>query len=186
MINITPLLHLFTILLIQKCASGFLFDDRMVTVQTNVGTIVGFTSSYDIKGTRRNLNTFLGIPFAEAPVGTLRFRKPVPKARFRTVFKATDYGPACLQLRAGQISDLNITFSEDCLNLNIFAPSDKLSNGELYPVMLYIHGGGYANGYSIGYEGGHLSLSGDVIVVTTNYRLNVFGFLSTGDSGMVI
>ena len=186
MTKMTLLLYPLTVLSVQLCVCGFLFDDRITTVQTAVGDIVGFTSSFDINGKRRSLNAFLGIPFAEAPVGARRFRNPVPKASFRTAFQAMDYGPACLQYRAGQPSDRNITFSEDCLSLNIFAPCDRLSNGELYPVMLYIHGGGYVTGYSIGFEGGHLSLSGDVIVVTTNYRLNVFGFLSTGDSGMAM
>ena len=184
MAKMTCLLYSLTGILIQSLVTGFLFDNGRITVHTAVGDITGFTSSFDINGTRRGLNTFLGIPFAEAPTGVRRFRKPVAKASFKTAFQALDYGPACWQYRAGQPNNRNITFSEDCLSLNIFAPSNGLSNSELYPVMLYIHGGGYLTGYSIGLEGRYLSLSGDVIVVTTNYRLNVFGFLSTGDSGI--
>ena len=161
--------------------NGFLLDDGRVSVQTPAGEIIAFTSTLNINGTQKRLDTFLGIPFAEAPTGGWRFKEPVPKARFNTPLEALDYGPACLQYQRGQPNDRNITFSEDCLSLNIFAPSNRPSNGERFPVMVYIHGGGFLTGYSIGLEGRYLSLSGDVIVVTVNYRLNVFGFFSTGD-----
>ena len=164
--------------------NGFLLDDGRVTVQTSVGKIIGFTSTLNINGTQKGLNTFLGVPFAESPTGARRFREPVPKARFNIPFEALDYGPACVQLQGGIptiLNGRNLTFSEDCLNLNIFAPSYRLGNGERIPVMVFIHGGGFLWGYSTGFEGRYLSLSGDVIVVTINYRLNMFGFLSTGD-----
>lgn len=163
--------------------NSFLFDDGQVSVHTPVGTIIGFTSTFNITGTQKLLNTFLGIPYAKPPTGGRRFTKPVPKENFKGDFQALDYGPACFQYREGQPSSKNITFSEDCLSLNIFAPDQQLDGASLYPVMLFIHGGGFVTGYSIGYEGRHLSLGGDVIVVTMNYRLNVFGFLSTGDGG---
>ena len=159
-------------------------DDGRVKVQTQIGEIIGFTSTLNINGTQKRLNTFLGVPFAEAPIGALRFKEPVPIARFNNPYVALDYGPACLQIPGGIptiLNGRNLTFSEDCLNLNIFAPSYRLSNGERFPVMVFIHGGGFLWGYAAGFEGRYLSLSGDVILVTINYRLNIYGFLSTGD-----
>ena len=176
------MLYLISLFLFYSCASCFLFEDKIVSVNTNVGTIQGISSTLQINGTEKTLHTFLGIPYAEPPTGLRRFQKPVPKAAFKSAFNAYQYGDACLQFREGQTSYHNITFSEDCLSLNIFAPGYLLSNGERFPVMIYIHGGGFLTGFSIGHEGRYLSLSGDVIVVTINYRLNVFGFLSTGDS----
>ena len=160
----------------------FLFRNPQgkVSIQTSVGEIIGFTSVLHVKGTRKVLNTFRGIPYAESPTDSRRFRKPVPKARFPSPVDASKYGPACYQFLQGQKGMHNVTFSEDCLSLNIFAPGQAPISGG-YPVMVYIHGGGFVQGYTLGYEAGYLSLSGDVIVVTMNYRLNVFGFLYIDD-----
>ena len=158
----------------------FLIPSGKVSVNTSVGEIIGFTTILNIKGSHRVLNRFLGIPYAEPPTGTRRFRKPVPKAVFASSIDASKYGPACYQLLEGQKGLHNVSYSEDCLHLNIFAPGQRPYK-ERYPVMIYIHGGGFVQGYSNGYEVGYFSLSGKVIVVTMNYRLNVFGFLSTGD-----
>ena len=180
------MLHILLLFRFFSDVNCFLLEEReipsKVSVNTSVGTILGFSSTLLTNGTEKPLHTFLGIPYAEPPTSSRRFRKPVPKAAFKSAFTAYQYGNACLQFRAGQESYHDITFSEDCLNLNIFAPGYQLSNGERFPVMVYIHGGGFIEGFSVGYEGRYLSLSGDVIVVTINYRLNVFGFLSTGDA----
>ena len=78
----------------------------------------------------------------------------------------------------GLVPDL----SEDCLFLNIFLPSVSSPGDKPYPVMVWIYGGGFKAGYSNGYNAATLAAFGNVIVVTLNYRLGVFGFLSTGDT----
>ena len=179
MYNLTNLLILFSIASI----SCFLVPDGRVSVLTNKGEIIGFNTLLRIKGTNRVVQKFLGIPYAESPTGSNRFRKPIPKAVFKTAFDATKYGPACYPIEFSSIfnQSATVTYGEDCLRLNIFAPESDSLNVSL-PVMVWIHGGGFVLGSSNGYDSGPLSLSGDVIVVTINYRLNVFGFLSTSDS----
>ena len=170
------------VLLLTNVIVCFLVPDGRVPVHSPVGEIVGFSTTLRIKGAQKVVQTFLGIPYAEPPTGARRFRKPVPKASFRTAFDATQYGPVCYQLYNFTLLDPgNVIYDEDCLRLNIFAPENQHDN-TLYPVMVWIHGGGFIIGSSNLYEAGPLSLSGDVIVVTMNYRLNVFGFLCTNDS----
>jgi cholinesterase/neuroligin len=72
------------------------------------------------------------------------------------------------------------SYSEDCLYLNIYAPK-KPEQGEKLAVMVWFHGGGFIVGSADIYPADHLAVYGDVVVVTVNYRLTVFGFLSTGD-----
>ena len=165
-------------------ANCFLVPDGKVSVKTNVGEIVGYSTVMNINGSQKVLNKFLGIPYAKPPIGTRRFRKPEPIAPFSSPLDASTFGPACHQLRTPLLENLirNITQSEDCLYLNIYAPGRLATNNNLYPTMIWIHGGGFVIGSSNGYDSGPLSLSGDVVVVTINYRLNVFGFLSTYDN----
>ena len=114
---------------------------------------------------------FKGIPFAAPPVGELRWRPPAPVAAWDGVRDAGRAGPICPQgaeLGAGQ--------SEDCLFLNVWAPRETTAPR---PVLYWIHGGGYTGGSgstSI-YDGARLAADG-AVVVTINYRLNVFGFLA--------
>nr|KAG5710088.1 hypothetical protein BaRGS_030164 [Batillaria attramentaria] len=136
---------------------------------------------------------FRGIPYAKPPVGDLRFAKPQPPQPFSGVHDASKYGSMCLQVALGPVHPM----SEDCLFLNVFAPftprnslsSSSASEGRNetytagpYPVLVFIHGGGFVSGSSNDYEPGKLVTEADIIVVTLNYRLGVFGFLSTGDS----
>ena len=96
-------------------------------------------------------------------------------------FNATEFGRGCLQIK-NIIPGLVPALSEDCLFLNIFVPSISSSGNETFPVMVWIYGGGFKAGYSNGYNAATLAGYGNVIVVTLNYRVGVFGFLSTGDS----
>ena len=120
---------------------------------------------------------YLGLSYAAAPVGDLRWRSPQTPTAWDGIRRADAFGPPCAQppLR-GQtaISDIS---REDCLTLNIWVP--RKSSGDKLPVMLWIHGGGFQNGMgsSPTYDGVALSRHG-VIVVTLNYRLGVFGFLA--------
>ncbi|MBN1474058.1 MAG: carboxylesterase family protein, partial [Syntrophaceae bacterium] len=110
-----------------------------------------------------------GIPYAEPPVGDLRFAVPVPHAGWTGTLDAREFGSACVQD--------NGTGSEDCLFLNVFFPEDA-QPGDNLPVMVWIHGGALIQGASSvpGYDVPALVNEG-VVVVTINYRLNAFGFL---------
>ncbi|XP_052795127.1 cholinesterase 1-like isoform X2 [Mya arenaria] len=136
---------------------------------------------YDSKffGISRTMRSFKGIPYAEPPVGELRFRKPVPKSLFEGTFEATRHGPACLQVDLGIQPPTGIRYSEDCLFLNIYTP--RVGVKERLPIMIWFHGGGFVAGSSNMYIGDHLAAFGQVVVVTVNFRLTVFGFLSTVD-----
>jgi para-nitrobenzyl esterase len=120
----------------------------------------------------QDYHSFQGIPYAAPPVGELRWRSPQPAARWTVPRDATKPGNACPQ-NAGLIGD-EASDTEDCLYLNVTTPR----RGRALPVMVFIHGNGFVNGQGALYGGRPLAVGGDVVVVTVNYRLNVFGFLA--------
>ena len=121
------------------------------------------------------MQAFLGIPYAAAPIGDLRWRPPQEHPAWRGVRDASEFGAHCPQVASpyGKPST-----SEDCLFLNVFAPG-KTNQGRphLLPVMFWIHGGGLVVGESDGYDPARL-VAQDVVVVTINYRLGELGFLA--------
>ncbi|XP_059158863.1 acetylcholinesterase-1-like [Physella acuta] len=123
---------------------------------------------------------FLGIPFAEPPVGELRFAKPKPYPKIKGTYDATKTPPICIQ---PQGVDLGGPGQEDCLYLNVYLPITPIQEDEkrLRKVFVYIHGGSYFMGSANEYVPGDLVSMGDVIVVTFNYRLSWLGFLK-GDT----
>jgi para-nitrobenzyl esterase len=119
---------------------------------------------------------WLGVPYAASPVGTLRWRAPQPVQAWEGVRETVSYGDRCMQKASsgfGKVRRLD-GMSENCLYLNIYRP--KKSGA--FPVMVWIHGGGYVIGSGQGYRGDRLAAFGDVVVVTINYRLGVFGYLA--------
>ncbi|ESN91220.1 hypothetical protein HELRODRAFT_104203, partial [Helobdella robusta] len=154
-----------------------------VSVETKYGTIQGLRFRNGIE----NLTTlttfydrFYGIPYAEPPVGDLRFEAPRPAKKWPGILEAIVKKPSCPQIKYPE-EFFYVDQSEDCLYLNIFTPHEESNPGKTYPVIFYIHGGSYESGSGHIYEGRLLSLMG-VVVVTINYRLGVLGFLTTGDS----
>jgi para-nitrobenzyl esterase len=135
------------------------------------------------------VNEFLGIPYAEPPIGKLRFRPTRPTRHWQSkLYNATQFSPECLQstLFAGE-SD-NRPNDEDCLYLNIWQPvsiarKNSKENNSKYPVLIWIYGGAFVHGGSSlpEYYGNKLAARG-VVVVSFNYRLGALGFLvSTAD-----
>ncbi len=127
------------------------------------------------------VRNFKGIPFAAPPVGDLRWREPQPVKPWQGERSADQFGPRCMQTsRLGAIDPLNPRMSEDCLYLNVWTPAHA-ANDKL-PVMVWIYGGSFnvGAGSEPWYNGANLSKNG-VIVVTLNYRLDVFGFLAHPD-----
>jgi len=125
------------------------------------------------------VRAYLGVPYAAPPLGSLRWAPPHPATPWEGVLDATQYGHRCMQAHA--FDDMvfqDAGPSEDCLSLNVFVPADYRGGSKL-PVMFWIHGGGYAAGGSSEprHNGDFLPAKG-VVLVTINYRLGVFGFLT--------
>ncbi len=120
---------------------------------------------------------FLGVPYAQPPVGELRWRPPVPVAQWAGVRKAQDFGPICPQTAGAVFKTRAKSQSEDCLYLNVWTHS--LDTQARQPVMVWIHGGGYLGGGGCedGTDGSHLAAL-SVTVVSFNYRLGAFGYLA--------
>ncbi len=119
---------------------------------------------------------FRGIPFAAPPSGTLRWRPPQPVQPWKGVRGASEIGPVCWQPHPGTIPNFDFRFDEDCLNLNVWTPTND-RNARL-PVIVWIHGGGHHTGSgSAPWLSGHYMARKGVVYVTFNYRLGVLGFL---------
>ncbi len=126
-----------------------------------------------------SVRIFRGIPFAAPPLGDLRWKPPQPARPWDGVRDATRFGPQCMQLPVfGDMVFRSDGMSEDCLYLNVWAPPTA-ATGRRLPVLLYIYGGGFVggDGSELRYDGESLARRG-IVVVTTNYRLGVFGFLA--------
>ncbi|XP_043467867.1 esterase FE4-like [Leptopilina heterotoma] len=124
----------------------------------------------------RIYSAFLGIPFAEPPINNLRFSNPRPGKNWNGIRQANRFGNIC-----PQYNGLKILGSEDCLFLNVFTPVVNFtSSSKQYPVMVWLHGGVFYFG-SGSFYGAQNLLDRDIVLVTINYRLGIFGFLTTGD-----
>ncbi|MDA3913726.1 carboxylesterase/lipase family protein [Oleiagrimonas sp.] len=142
-------------------------SDIKLIVRTEYGSVEGKLKD--------NTREFLGIPYARPPLGRLRWRPPVAPIKWNNILLATKYAGGCAQGANGIFSDA--TTNENCLYLNIFTPY-KLKHKKKLAVMVWIYGGGLAHGSSDGYNPSMLVRNGNVIVVTLNYRMNIFGFLA--------
>ncbi|XP_046608335.1 esterase E4-like isoform X2 [Neodiprion virginianus] len=159
-------------------SAGYLGGTTQPKVTIPQGTLRGkiMTTTHG-----RKVSAFLGIPYAQPPVGNKRFANPVPAGGWEGIRNATADGNFCPQISGTD----HITYlgDEDCLNLNVFTPQiSNRKNSSLLPVMAYVFGGRFMTGStkSSVYSPAYL-LNQDVVLVTFNYRLGVLGFLSTGD-----
>lgn len=138
-------------------------------VATENGTLSG--------GRSAGVRFFKGVPYAAPPVGALRWRSPQPAADWTGVRAARRYAPNCAQPVSDVAGFAQQPMSEDCLTLNIWAP-ERVS-AEPLPVMVWVHGGGYALGSGNRPRTNSPALAAEgVILVNVNYRLSVFGFLA--------
>ncbi|OJJ35595.1 hypothetical protein ASPWEDRAFT_110676 [Aspergillus wentii DTO 134E9] len=145
---------------------------------------LGYASYRGSYNSTTELNSWLGVRFAEAPINKLRWQKPVPpksKSDRNEPIEADTYSKACPQSPLGSIGDnpfeVSSTQSEDCLFLNVWAPR----NATNLPVLVWIHGGGYGEGSTSGYPMESLvdTTGHRFIAVSIQYRLSAFGFLSS-------
>jgi len=130
--------------------------------------------------TNKEYFAYRGIPYAEPPVGNLRFKVPVPISPWQGILKAYNYSYSCLVIDQSTLFPLNTTQSEDCLHLNIFTPvtrADKVKAKKA--VMFFIHGGAFTEGDGTnGFYGADFIVENDVLLVTFDYRLGPWGFAS--------
>jgi len=142
-------------------------------VQTTAGSVEGIVKDATVY--------YLGIPYAEPPVGKLRWQPPQPKQPWKGVLDATEYQNHCIQFplnKTVQVGAL-INASEDCLFLNVYTRRAEISrDNRRKPVMVWIHGGANIIGASDYTDPAPLLETGDVIVVSMNYRLGAFGFMA--------
>ncbi len=143
-----------------------------VRAELTTGTIEG---EYD---TRDGVQAYLGIPFATPPVGELRWQAPQPAEPWEGVKLTKAFGPRAVQGPVfGDMDFRSNGMDEDCLYLNVWTPATRKTTG--LPVLVYFYGGGFVagDGSEPRYDGHSMATEG-IVVVTVNYRLNIFGFLA--------
>ena len=180
-------------LLVAGCCGGqksdcdgqrlFVGDDIAVT-QTQYGQVQGYIPD--------GVYTYLGIPYGAPTDGANRFMPPKEPQKWEGIRPALFYGNDAPQAHENKWKNNSSTFtdhwnyydySEDCLNLNVWTPAP---DAKKRPVLVWMHGGGFAAGNSIeqdGYHGANLARSGDIVFVSVNHRLNVFGFSDLSAAG---
>lgn len=130
---------------------------------------------FDIK---TNIQSFKGIPFAQPPVGDLRWKAPQPVTSWNGVKQTKKFGPRAIQSNVfGDMGFRSDGMSEDCLYLNVWSPAK--SADEKLPVLVYFYGGGFAagDGSESRYDGENMAKKG-IVTLTVNYRLGIWGFFS--------
>jgi para-nitrobenzyl esterase len=145
-------------------------ENNLPTVKTTNGTLQGIQVS--------GISMFKGVPFAQPPVGELRWKEPQPVKNWEGIRKADHFAARAMQLPV--FSDMQFRsdgVSEDCLYLNIWTPA-KTGKEEL-PVLVYFYGGGFVagDGSEYRYDGESMARRG-IVSVTVNYRLGIFGFMA--------
>ena len=178
----------FVILLLSGCETTqsvrLNLEENLLSPETRLmtdnGPVIGFIDQLGVK-------KWLGIPFAEPPISELRWRAPIKINNWKTLKEVNSFSPPCTQFQSsltadGLVKPGDIIGNEDCLYLNVYAPSslkNKLeNNNELLPVMVWIHGGGNTTGMPSEYNPEIFVKTENIIFVSMSYRLGFFGWLS--------
>lgn len=170
--------QLIACLVIQLTVSVSASEEKFETIvlDTKLGSVKGLMVKDPDTG--EDIYKFQGIRYGKPPIGPLRFKPPEKVDVWTETYDATTYGSVCHQFLPEEMAAFKPPkVDEDCLFLNIFLTQLPEKNTKR-SVMVWIHGGGLMNGHGDLYDGGWLALQGDVIVVTLNYRLGIFGFLA--------
>jgi len=177
-------IHLAFLILIQITVVGCLHSPKeakpKLMLDSPAGPLVGAYTE--------GVSEYLGIPYAQPPVGPLRWAAPKPASPWVEPRQARQFAPACMQETEKDLGEQNIgsaPISEDCLYLNVWSPL-PIHDSKIFrkrehklPVMVWIHGGGFRLGSASlpAYHGRSLARKG-AVVVTINYRLGIFGFFA--------
>nr|XP_037278510.1 cholinesterase-like isoform X2 [Rhipicephalus microplus] len=181
------------------CSDGESFENERVIVKTKQGHVAGHRVTVD----GHTIYRYIGVPFAEPPLGKLRFQRPQPLKPWKGVWNATNYSPSCMQMPLQVDENVYLDYgkrSEDCLYLNIWqatgarmcARDPTSKKCRLRPVVIYFYGGGFLTGDAsfFVFRGDRFAAIADVVYVTVNYRVGMFGFFKTnvpeykGNAGM--
>jgi len=153
-------------------AAGTLLLAPTAQAQDNVV----YTEGGAVRGVVRNgALEFRGVPYAAAPTGALRWSQPRPAPAWQGIRDGAASGPACPQEARFNLTERSEV--EDCLSINVSVPADRKPDERL-PVFFYIHGGAFVGGSGSLYRLDKLAREGRMAVVTANYRVGVFGFMS--------
>lgn len=167
-----PLTFLRNISVLFFFIFNYSFCQTPVRVETKNGLLEGFHDQ------AKEIDLFLGVPFAQPPVKDLRWKAPQPLQDWDGVKEAKEFSPAAVQTNVfGDMIYRGKGTSEDCLYLNIWTPS--VNESEDLPVLVYFYGGGFVagDGSEPRYDGASMAQKG-IVTVTVNYRLNIFGFFA--------
>lgn len=156
-------------------------------VRTKSGLVQGTLSGFKSSGIIHTTVAFYGIPFANPPVGKLRFARPTCASPWNGVFNATYKRPPCVQENLRYPKNIVVDASnttEDCLHVNVWVPGSCVGEerSRRLAIVFFLYGGAFTGGgnsYDI-YDGRFIAALGDVLVVVPNYRLSTFGFLNSG------
>lgn len=144
--------------------------------ETKQGRVIG----RQLNVLNRRIEQFQGIPYAEPPLGVLRFRASLPLTPWNGTYDATSHRTACPQRGFSGISATGITYTEDCLHLHVWAPYREQNQPvELVPVLVWIHGGSFTHDTASNpiHNGSILCAKTGLVVVSMNYRLDILGFI---------
>lgn len=173
------------VLPLAACATGDRWP-RQADAAATTPVVVIPQGGYRPAPVREGVLAYLGVPYAQSPVGALRWREPAAPKRSSQVFDAATFGLTCRQVPDENEMASATPQGEDCLTLNIWT---RAGTARQRPVMVWIHGGANVSGGTADplYSGHNLVRDNDVVMVSINYRLGVFGFLDlseVGDSGL--
>ena len=158
-----------------------------VLVHTKYGMLRGrrrMAGYREARGITTTVDWFIGIPYAEPPIGERRFQKPTTPASWTGIGNATRFGWVCPQHEYQDLFNSTPVQNEDCLYLNVYTPYEHWEPAAVkYPVLVYVHGGSYRVGTGNVYLG-HVLAQYGVVVITFNYRLDVLGFLCSPQDGI--
>lgn len=178
-------IFIVTLSILILCSCSYTNNDRSVqsTEDTTkrISTKTGYVTGLKQEGTL----VFLGLPYAEPPIGNLRWMPPRALKEENKEVLATSFPNRCFG--APYVADLGNReipgdFCEDCLYLNVYTPA---ADEQKRPVLFWIHGGAFIQGSANEYSGRALAAENDVVVVMINYRLGPFGFLDLSSLGEV-
>lgn len=170
--NLDQLLHQKT----KKTGDSPLQNGTTIIVQTKYGPVMGYRN-------QAGGYSFLGVPFAEPPLGNMTFMPAQSKKPWTEPVNATAFRSGCVARCRGKFASLMCpaTVSRDCLYINIFVGSDVITAGKHLSALFFTHGGEYlwGSGATELYKGDYWAMKNKMIIVTTSYRLNVFGGLTS-------